>query len=59
MAQKNGGNSASKHRKSSCRVSNKTYRVWDLYEIMHSGVKAHGFSELSNKIGYTLSEHNE
>ena len=29
-------------------VSNKTYRFWVLYEIMHSGVKARDFSKLNN-----------
>ena len=36
-ALRNGCNSVSKQRKSSCEVSHKTYRFWDVCEIMHSG----------------------
>ena len=38
-------------------VSNKTHRFQHLYEMMHSGVKAHSFSKLSNKIRYILLIH--
>ena len=36
-----------KKQKSSCEVSNKTYMLWDLYEIMHIGIKAVSFSNLA------------
>ena len=37
--------------KSSCEVSNKTHRLWDLYEITHSEIKALVFSRLSIQLG--------
>ena len=38
-------------------MSNKTYGFQHLYEIMHSGVRAHSFSKLSNKVNYILLIH--
>ena len=52
---KNGCNPASKKQKSSCEVSDKIYRFWDLYETIHSGIEALDFSKLSTKIGYFYS----
>ena len=37
---------------SSCQVSNKTHKFWDLHETMHSGTKLHCFSKLNIKLGY-------
>ena len=50
-------NSASKQRRSLCEISNKTYRLWNLYEITPSDTKALGFSTLSIQIGYILLKH--
>ena len=44
-------NPVSNQRKSSCEVSNKTYRLWDSYKITPDDIKALAFSKLSIQIG--------
>ena len=56
-------NSASKQRKSTYEVLNKTKKLWNSFGIAHSDIKALSFikaisfSELSNQIGYILLKH--
>ena len=57
VAQKLYCNSASKQRKPSCEVPNKTYIVCDSYKITYCDIKAPGFSKLSIQIAYIFLKH--
>ena len=51
---KNGCKSASRESKSPCEVSNKTCRVENLCEVIHSDTKALNFSKSSINCGFPV-----